>query len=173
VTKFRQLAAYAAKAERGWDDAALVKLDLAYHHIEPSVSLYTLLRQQGKLPALVDDERTERLMHQPPADTRAAGRGHVVRAMAEARADDLIRWEVLARRLGERAVWGDERFVVYEYVDDWRDIRDTGAWHIIPYLVDWGAVAVKDHVLELPDPYRDYAEESERFGKSIPSLLRR
>jgi hypothetical protein len=93
--------------------------------------------------------------------------------MAEARADDSIRWEVLARRLGERAVWGDERFVVYEYVDDWRDIRDTGAWHIIPYLVDWGAVAVKDHVLELPDPFRDYAEESERFGKSIPALLRR
>jgi len=95
------------------------------------------------------------------------------RAMAEARADDAIRWEVLARRLGERAVWGDERFVVYEYVDDWRDIRDTGAWHIIPYLIASGAVAVKDPVLELPDPFRDYAEESERFGKSIPSLLRR
>ena len=79
---------------------------------------------------------------------------------------------MLARRLGERAVWGDERFVVYEYVDDWRDIRDTGAWHIIPYLIDWGAVAVKDHVLEFPDPFRDYAEESERFGKSIPGLLR-
>ena len=121
----------------------------------------------------MDDERAERATQQPPADSRAAGRGHVVRAMAEARADDAIRWEVLARRLGERAVWGDERFVVYEYVDDWRDIRDTGAWHIIPYLIDWGAVAVKDHVLELPDPFRDYAEEAERFGKSIPSLLRR
>ncbi|MBI3971350.1 MAG: proteasome accessory factor PafA2 family protein [Chloroflexi bacterium] len=173
VTKFLQLSHYAEKAARGWDDPALIKLDLAYHHVDPRVSLYTLLCKQGKIPTLVDDERAERAMHQPPADTRAAGRGHVVRAMAEARADDSIRWEVLARRLGERAVWGDERFVVYEYVDDWRDIRDTGAWHIIPYLIDWGAIAVKDHVLELSDPFRDYAEESERFGKSLPSLLRR
>jgi proteasome accessory factor A len=173
VTKYHQLARFAEKAEKGWEDPALVKLDLAYHHIEPSVSLYTLLLKQGKIPTLVDDERAERAMHQPPPDTRAAGRGHVVRAMSEARADDTIRWEILARRLGERAVWGDERFVVYEYVDDWRDIRDTGAWHIIPYLIDWGAVAVKDHVLEMPDPFRDYAEESERFGKSIPALLRR
>jgi proteasome accessory factor A len=173
VTKYHQLAQYAERSAKGWDDPALIKLDLAYHHINPAVSLYALLRKQGTVPALVDDERAERATQQPPADTRAAGRGHVVRAMAEARADDAIRWEVLARRLGERAVWGDERFVVYEYVDDWRDIRDTGAWHIIPYLIDWGAVAVKDHVLELPDPFRDYAEESERFGKSIPSLLRR
>jgi proteasome accessory factor A len=173
VTKYHQLASYAQKAEKGWDDPALIKLDLAYHHIEPSVSLYTLLCKQGKMPALVDDERVERATQQPPSDTRAAGRGHVVRAMAEARADEAIRWEVLARRLGERAVWGDERFVVYEYVDDWRDIRDTGAWHIIPYLIDWGAVAVRDHVLELPDPFLDYAEESERFGKSLPALLRR
>lgn len=173
VTKYKQLAQYAEKSQQGWDDPALVKLDLAYHHVNPSVSLFSLLRKQGKIPALIDDAKAERAMHQPPADTRAAGRGHVVRAMAEARADDSIRWEVLARRLGERAVWGDERFVVYEYVDDWRDIRDTGAWHIIPYLVDWGAVAVKDHVLELPDPFHDYAEESERFGKSLPGLLRR
>jgi proteasome accessory factor A len=173
VTKYKQLAAYAEKSKSGWDDPALIKLDLAYHHVNPSVSLFSLLRKQNKVPAIVDEAQVERAMHQPPADTRAAGRGHVVRAMAEARADDSIRWEVLARRLGERAVWGDERFVVYEYVDDWRDIRDTGAWHIIPYLVDWGAVAVKDHVLELPDPFRDYAEESERFGKSLPSLLRR
>ena len=173
VTKYKQLADYAEKSAQGWDDAALVKLDLAYHHVNPAVSLFTLLRKQNKVPALVDEAAVEKAMQQPPADSRAAGRGHVVRAMAEARADDSIRWEVLARRLGERAVWGDERFVVYEYVDDWRDIRDTGAWHIIPYLVDWGAVAVKDHVLELPDPFRDYAEESERFGKSLPALLRR
>ncbi|HEX2184732.1 MAG TPA: proteasome accessory factor PafA2 family protein [Chloroflexota bacterium] len=173
VTKYRQLAQYAEKAEKGWDDPALVKLDLAYHHINPSVSLYSLLTKQGMIPRLVDDERVERAVQHPPSNSRAAGRGHLVRAKAEARADDAIRWEVLARRLGERAVWGDERFVVYEYVDDWRDIRDTGAWHIIPYLIDWGAVAVKDHVLELPDPFPDYAEESERFGKSVPSLLRR
>src|SRR5688500_1294206 len=173
VTKYKQLADYAEKSTQGWDDPALIKLDLAYHHVNPAVSLFTLLRKQNKVPALVDDAMVEKAMHQPPPESRAAGRGHVVRAMAEARADDSIRWEVLARRLGERAVWGDERFVVYEYVDDWRDIRDTGAWHIIPYLVDWGAVAVKDHVLELPDPFRDYAEESERFGKSIPALLRR
>lgn len=173
VNKFQQLSEYAEKVPQGWDDPALIKLDLAYHHINPDVSLYNLLKSQGKIPALIDDERAERAAQQPPANTRAAGRSHVVRAMSEAKADDTIRWEVLARRLGERAVWGDERFVVYEYVDDWRDIRDTGAWHIIPYLIDWGAVAVKDHVLELPDPFRDYAEESERFGKSIPALLRR
>ena len=88
-----------------------------------------MLRKQGKAPALVDDDAVERATQTPPQDSRAAGRGHVVRAMAEAHADDTIRWDILARRLGERAVWGDERFVVYEYVDDWRDIRDTGAWH--------------------------------------------
>ena len=173
VTKLHQIEAFADKSAQGWDDPQLVKVDLAYHHIDPQVSLYDALRTRQKLATLTDDEQVARAVTDPPADTRAVGRSRVIRALAEARADTAIRWDLLAHRLGERAIWGDERFIVYSYVDDWQDIRDTGAWHIIPYLVDWGAVAVRDHVLELGDPYHPYLEEAERFGRAVPGLLRK
>lgn len=171
VTKWHQLQKFSDRSPRGWDDPALVKVDLAYHHIEPAVSLYSVLRKRGRVATLVDDDRIEAAQQQPPADTRANGRSTVVRALANFRADAGIPWDLLARRLGERAVWGDERFVVYEYIDDWRDVRETGAWHIIPYLVDWGAVAVKDHILEFPDPFSAYEAEAAEFAADVPRFL--
>ena len=173
VTKWHQLNAFAEQSPQGWEDPQLIKVDLAYHHIEPKTSLYESLRKRDRVSTRVDEQRIERAIMEPPSNTRAVGRGRVIRALADAAADAAVRWDLIARRLGERALWGDEPFFIYSYVDDWQDIRDTGSWHIIPYLVDWGAVAVRDHVLELPDPFDTHLERAEQFARTIPGLLRK
>ena len=173
VTKWHQLNAFAEQSPKGWEDPQLIKVDLAYHHIEPRTSLYESLRKRDRVSTLVDEQRIERAVTEPPPDTRAVGRSRVIRALADAEADMAIRWDLLARRLGERALWGDEPFFIYSYVDDWQDVRDTGTWHLIPYLVDWGAIAVRDHVLELPDPFDTHLERAEQFARTIPGLLRK
>ncbi len=173
VTKWHQLNAFAEQSPQGWEDPQLIKVDLAYHHVEPQTSLYESLRKRNRVSTLVDEQRIERAVTEPPPNTRAVGRSRVIRALADAQADTAIRWDLISRRLGERALWGDEPFFIYSYVDDWQDIRDTGSWHIIPYLVDWGAIAVRDHVLELPDPFDTHLERAEQFARTIPGLLRK
>lgn len=173
VTKWHQLNAFAEQSPQGWADPQLIKVDLAYHHVEPRTSLYESLRKRNRVSTLVDEQRIERAVTEPPPDTRAVGRSRVIRALADARADTAIRWDLISRRLGERALWGDEPFFIYSYLEDWQDIRDTGSWHIIPYLVDWGAIAVRDHVLELPDPFNTHLERAEQFARTIPGLLRK
>ncbi len=173
VTKWHQLNAFAEQSPQGWADPQLIKVDLAYHHVEPRTSLYESLRKRNRVSTLVDEQRIERAITEPPPDTRAVGRSRVIRALADARADTAIRWDLISRRLGERALWGDEPFFIYSYLEDWQDIRDTGSWHIIPYLVDWGAIAVRDHVLELPDPFNTHLERAEQFARTIPGLLRK
>ncbi len=173
VTKWHQLNAFAEQSPQGWEDPQLIKVDLAYHHIEPKTSLYESLRKRDLVSTRVDEPRIERAVTEPPSDTRAVGRSRVIRALADARADATIPWDLLSRRLGERALWGDEPFFIYSYVEDWQDVRDTGTWHLIPYLVDWGAVTVHNHVLELPDPFDTHLERAEQFARTIPGLLRK
>jgi hypothetical protein len=171
VTKFLQLKSFAAKAPRGWEEPALIKLDLAYHHIDPSVSLFNLLQRQGKLQPIIAPERAEAMMVNPPTGSRANARGRIVQAMSTARADSDINWALISRRLGERASYGDERTMVYEYVDDWVDVQRADAWYLIPYIIDWGAIAYKNHILELGDPFSEYGAEASGYSATVPDWV--
>ncbi len=171
VTKFLQLKSFAAKAPRGWEEPALIKLDLAYHHIDPSVSLFNLLQRQGKLQPIIAPERAEAMMINPPTGSRANARGRIVQAMSTARADSDINWALISRRLGERASYGDERTMVYEYVDDWVDVQRADAWYLIPYIIDWGAIAYKNHILELGDPFSEYVAEASGYSATVPDWV--
>ena len=131
VTKFLILERRASRSPQGWEDPALIKLDLAYHHVDPAVSLVTLLQKQGKLKPLAPDGLAERLTENPPSGSRAMARGRVVRAMAESRIDDLVDWRRIGRRLGERATYGDGETTVFEYVESHRELTDARAWPLI------------------------------------------
>jgi proteasome accessory factor A len=70
----------------GWDDPGLRRLDLAYHLVDPSLSLYDALVKQGRVRRLVTDEQVARAGSSGPPGTRGA-----VRALLLARFGPAIR----------------------------------------------------------------------------------
>jgi Pup amidohydrolase len=58
----------------GWDNPALRRLDLAYHLLDPALSLYEALLKQGRMHRLVTDEQVTRALTSGPPGTRGAVR---------------------------------------------------------------------------------------------------
>src|SRR5207253_1375441 len=69
----------------GWQDDMLQSLDLEYHNANPETSLYYGLVQAGQMQRVTTDEAIEAAVTRPPCDTRALGRGHVIRRLIESR----------------------------------------------------------------------------------------
>ena len=65
------------------DVATLQSLDLAYHNVDESVSLYGGLVEADAMRTVVTNDEIERARLYPPTNTRAALRGLVVRRFAE------------------------------------------------------------------------------------------
>ena len=57
-----------------WQDPAVLRLDLAYHLVDPNVSLYHMLARAGRMRRFVTDEAIDRAETTAPAGTRAAVR---------------------------------------------------------------------------------------------------
>jgi proteasome accessory factor A len=71
---------------QGWDNPALRRLDLAYHLVDPELSLYNALLRQGRIRRLVTDEQVTAALTTGPLKTRGA-----VRALLLARFGPAIR----------------------------------------------------------------------------------
>ncbi len=71
---FDQVRGADGASEGGWDNPGLRRLDLAYHLVDPSLSLYDALVKQGRIHRLVSDEDVGRAMTTAPTDTRGAVR---------------------------------------------------------------------------------------------------
>jgi Pup amidohydrolase len=74
-TLFDQLRGAGAAQQKGWDDPTLRRLDLAYHLVDPSLSLYDALVKQGRMGRLVSDDQVEAAHSAGPGGTRGAVRG--------------------------------------------------------------------------------------------------
>ncbi len=57
-----------------WDDPAVLRLDLAYHMVDPAVSLYHMLTRAGRMQRIVTDADIDRAENTAPAGTRATVR---------------------------------------------------------------------------------------------------
>ncbi len=171
VTKLHVLESFADGSALGWGDDDLCKVELAYHHIDPLVSLFTTLKEREEIEILIPDGAIRQAMSSPPAGTRAVGRARLIQSLSEHQADSLIPWKNLRQGLGELTLWDANVYLVYQYIEDWRDLFASGAWDIIPYLIDWSAVAVRGDVLELADPFERYETEAEEFAQRLPGLL--
>jgi proteasome accessory factor A len=66
-----------------WDDPSVVRLDLAYHLVDPDVSLYHTLAKAGRMQRLVTDQDITRAETTPPAGTRAMVRAACLTKFAE------------------------------------------------------------------------------------------
>lgn len=171
VAKLQVLESFAGNSPSGWSDADLSKVELSYHHIDPLVSLYSTLKEREEMEFLVAEGAIREAARTPPDGTRAFGRSKVVRGLSELGAESLIPWKNLRQGLGELTVWDENVYLVYQYVEDWRDLFASGAWDIVPYLVDWNAIAVRGEVLELSDPFERYESQAEDFAKRLPGIL--
>lgn len=68
-----------------WSDDALHSIDLEYHNIDPERSLFHALQEMGETRRVVDDLTIIEAMVDPPKDTRAYGRGGLVRRVLKDR----------------------------------------------------------------------------------------
>lgn len=64
-----------------WNDPWLQSIDLEYHKIDPSKSLYHDLSAQGLMKRVVSDRAIDQATTEPPPDTRAKGRSLAMRAL--------------------------------------------------------------------------------------------
>ena len=83
------------------DDPWLQSLDLAYHNIDPEISLYYGLEAQGIMRRLVTDQQIEYAIHNPPADTRAYFRGTVLNRFGNY--VESIQWDHITLKSNQRA----------------------------------------------------------------------
>ena len=169
VTKLEQLRDFAADSPQGWSDPDLVKVDLAYHHIDPTVSLFSELQRRGVVERRVSGPSNPLAV---PTGTRARARGEIVRALVDSRADELIDWKDIHRHLGSLTNWEDQLFLVYQYIEDWRELDAYGGWEFIPYLIDWAGIGVRGHLCEMPDPFVSYTAAAEEFTEKLGGFLR-
>ncbi|MGP9536931.1 Pup--protein ligase [Brachybacterium sp. AOP43-C2-M15] len=82
---------------RGVDlaDPAIERLDLAYHDIDPSQSVFHALQRRGLAPRTLPEERIESARTTAPSTTRAHLRGLVVAAAQEYGVDHVVDWTTL------------------------------------------------------------------------------
>ncbi len=62
-----------------WSDPMLKSLDLEYHNLHPGKGLYYGLMEEGRVPRLITDKAIALATEHPPRNTRAFGRGELVR----------------------------------------------------------------------------------------------
>lgn len=117
------------------DGASLLlkSLDLEYHNLHQEKGLYFGLVDEGKVPRVTTDKAVELAQTQPPRNTRAFGRGELV------------------RHLLEHGVPEAEE----EQDDDQRETR-----FFPDYVINWSISQIRSRQpFPMPDLFKTYAQE--------------
>ena len=77
---------FAHETRLDWSADVLHSLDLEYHNVNPATSLYQGIVDAGQTHRVLTDEQIEAAITTAPANTRAHGRGEVIRRLIESRA---------------------------------------------------------------------------------------
>ena len=113
-----------------WDDPVLKSLDLEYHNLHPEKGLYFALVEEGRVPRVTTDKAITLAQEHPPRNTRAFGRGELVR--------HLLACGPPAEPADPRA---EDRFLP-------------------AYAINWSAFQLRGRPpFPMPDPFRTYAQE--------------
>ena len=95
VAKYGVINGYRERHDLRWNDARLAAMDLQYHDMRPTKSLFSRLGVE----TLVDDEDARVAMSEPPPDTRAYFRGKCLQKWA----DDIVaaNWDSMVFDVGD------------------------------------------------------------------------
>ncbi|MGA2803072.1 MAG: depupylase/deamidase Dop [Acidimicrobiales bacterium] len=95
VAKLRLVEAYRERHGLDWDDSRLAALDLQYHDLRPSKSLFARLAMER----LTDDQEVARATTEPPVTTRAYFRGQCLQRFSSAIV--AANWDSIVFDIGE------------------------------------------------------------------------
>jgi len=90
--------ALASRPGLTWTDTAIKHLDHLYASVDPETGLYWAYERAGAVERLVSDAEIEKLVHEPPEDTRAWGRANLLRIGAGQVQD--VDWDRIRFRQG-------------------------------------------------------------------------
>ena len=79
VSKRHLMSSYVDEKGCGWDDPRIALIDLQYHNVKRSKSVYYLLERQNLMDRMVNDKAIDDAMSTPPQSTRAKVRGDFIR----------------------------------------------------------------------------------------------
>ena len=92
VIKYHLVEAYRAKHDLPLAHPRVALVDLAYHDVTRSRSLYYKMAERGLVERLVEDDAIELAIDQPPQTTRARLRGAFIKRAKERKRDYTVDW---------------------------------------------------------------------------------
>lgn len=92
VMKYKLIEAYRAKHSLSLAHPQVALLDLQYHDVSRSRGVFYKLQAKGMAQRMVDDERIEKAVIEPPSTTRAKLRGEFIKRAKEKRRDFTVDW---------------------------------------------------------------------------------
>jgi len=113
-----------------WHDPMLKSLDLEYHNLHSEKGLYFGLMDEGRVPRLTTDKAVDLATVHPPRNTRAFGRGELVKHLL-----------TCGPPPDTEATGKEERFFP-------------------PYVINWSIFQVRgQEAFPMADPFKTYLEE--------------
>jgi proteasome accessory factor A len=113
-----------------WSDPILKSLDLEYHNLNRGKGLYYGLQEEGRAPRLTTDKAVDLAMEHPPRNTRAFGRGELVKHL------------LACGPTAEPAAASTEERLFPSYVINWSIFQLRGR-----------------EPFPMPDPFKTYVQE--------------
>jgi proteasome accessory factor A len=92
VIKYHLIEAYRKRDELPLTHPKVSLLDLSYHDVTRSRSLYYLLERRGLVDRMVEDAEIEDAVNNPPQTTRARLRGAFIKRAKERKRDYTVDW---------------------------------------------------------------------------------
>ncbi len=140
ASKLWLLETYRESEGVGWDDPMLKSLDLEYHNLHSEKSLYHALVEEGRVPRLTTDAFIESAMTHAPRNTRAYGRGELVKHL------------LAGAPLPE---------------EDLPEREDPFA---PPYIINWSIFKLRGRPpFPMPDPFKTYLQDIRAHTERRPS----
>jgi proteasome accessory factor A len=130
ASKLWLLESFRASEKVEWQDPMLKSLDLEYHNLHPDRGLYYGLLEEGRVPRMTTEKAIALAMEHPPRNTRAFGRGELVRHLLACGPAD-----------GPDDPKPEERFLP-------------------AYVINWSIFHIRGRApFPMPDPFQTYAQE--------------
>jgi proteasome accessory factor A len=117
-----------------WTDPLLKSLDLEYHNLNADKGLYFGLLDEGRVPRVTTSQAVALAQNHPPRNTRAFGRGELVRHLLN----------------GPAAGTGDGQ----------EETRLRSEGFFPPYIINWSAFQLRGRApFLMADPFKTYAQQ--------------
>ncbi len=105
--------AMAGRPGLDWSSPEVRHLDQIFASVDPAEGLFWTCEQAGLVDVIAGEDQVQRAMRDPPADTRAWTRAHLMRRAGASRVDE-IDWDLVRVRIDESGPhWPGEGRIVY------------------------------------------------------------